>query len=272
MPKLNELIPFRRKIDGLKFGVECEVEGQGLPNEVGPLFLVEQDGSLRNGGLEYVFAKPLDKANSIKALEGLFGQFVKQKSKLDYSFRTSTHVHVNVSDIEVKKVLNIIFLYTLVEDLFVNFCEEHRRGNRFALRFKEAERLYAVLNNLIGAVYCDGGIGNMADMFMGIEQNYTKYAALNMYTLVKYGTLEFRSLEGTNDLKKISKWIDAIENIVRVGKEFETLEDLHQAFFNDPEAIIDAIFTKDFKFEGWQRAVEESYSQAYQVVLASKGI
>lgn len=271
MPKLNEILPYRRKVEGLKFGIECEVEGQRLPGEVGPLFIVEADGSLRNGGLEYVFAKPLDKGASLKALEHLFGQLVKNKSKVDYSFRTSTHVHVNVSDIELKKVLNIIFLYTLVEDLFVNFCEEHRRGNRFALRFKEAERLYEVLRNLVTAVY-SGSLDNMVDTLSNIQQNYTKYAALNMYTLVKYGTLEFRSLEGTNDLQKISKWIDAIENIVQLGKEFESIEDLHQAFFNDPEAIINAIFTEEFKFHGWQRAVEESYSQAYQVVLTSKGI
>ena len=255
---------------GILFGVECEVEGERLP-EVLPRGLpirVEADGSLR-GGLEYVFSKPLKKNIALKSLSVLFSQFEEAKSKLDYSFRTSTHVHVNVSDVQVSKVLNIIFLYTLVEDLFVHYCAEHRRGNRFCLRFKEAQHLYHILEQMIH--YARNGRED--HVIAVLDQQVTKYAALNLFTLRKYGTLEFRSLEGTNDLEKISKWIDAIENLVTVAQKYDSISALHEAFFNDPEKIVDEIFTSpEFKYDGWRVGVEESYSQSFHLVLVDKGV
>ena len=258
------------KHNGILFGVECEVEGERLPYMLprGLPIRVEMDGSLR-GGLEYVFSKPLKKEIALKSLSVLFSQFVEANSKLDYSFRTSTHVHVNVSDLEVKKVLNIIFLYTLVEDLFVHYCAEHRRGNRFCLRFKEAQHLYHILEQMIRYAQ----VGREENVIDVLDQQVTKYAALNLYTLRKYGTLEFRSLEGTNNLEKISKWMDAIENLVTVAQKFDSISALHEAFFNDPEKIVDEIFTDpEFKYDGWRAGVEESYSQSFHLVLVDKGV
>lgn len=253
---------------GIKFGIECEVEGARLPEVIpGGFWRIEIDGSLR-GGLEYILSKPMGKENAITSLKLLFNTFVKNKTVLDYSFRTSTHVHVNVGDLELNKVMNIVFLYTLVEDLFVNFCAEQRRGNRFCLRFKEANYLYGVVEKILKDYRAFGTL----DAIGRISQEQTKYAALNLYTLRKYGTLEFRSLEGTNDIDKISKWLTAIENIVNVGQRYENIAELHDDFFQDPEKIVDEIFTEDFKFEGWKQSVEESYSQAFHLVLTDKGV
>lgn len=254
---------------GINFGVECEVEGVGLPDIIGSrAWRVEEDGSLRNG-LEYVLRGALPMEHTIKALMTLFATFKKQGSQLQYSFRTSTHVHVNVQDLEVKQIINIIFLYTLVEDLFMNYCDEHRRGNRFCLGFKEAEGLANKFCKIVRDVYQHQD----EHAFMSLDQNSTKYAALNLYTLKKYGTLEFRSLEGTNNLDKIVLWLGAISNLVAVGSSFNSIEELHNAFFNDPEAIVDQVFTDSvFKFPGWQRSIEESYSTSYQVVLAAQGV
>ena len=137
-----------QNVEGIHFGVECEVEGRKLPTVVSEEWRVEQDGSLRDG-LEYVFEGPLKPAAAKKALETLFKTFKERKTVLDYSFRTSTHVHANVRDMEVKHVLNAVFLYILVEDLFTNFCAENRRGNRLPLRFsaqklvnKSSTRMY----------------------------------------------------------------------------------------------------------------------------------
>lgn len=253
---------------GIQFGIECEVEGNRLPEVIpGGFWHIEHDGSLR-GGLEYIFSKPMEKEKSINALKLLFKTFDQNKTVLDYSFRTSTHVHVNVGDLELNKVMNIVFLYTLVEDLFVQFCAEHRQGNRFCLRFKEANHLYGVVEKILRDYKAYG----MDDAIANISQDQTKYGALNLYTLRKYGTLEFRSLEGTNDIDKITKWLTAIENIVNVGQRYESIADLHDNFFQDPEKIVDEIFTNDFKFEGWKQSVEESYSQAFHLVLTDKGV
>lgn len=256
------------KHTGIKFGIECEVEGTRLPPYINDNINCIEDGSLR-GGYEYVFTAPLTKNESIEQLNALFEKFKAARSILDYSFRTSTHVHVNVSDLSLRQINNIIFLYSIMEDLFVNFCNENRRGNRFALRFKEAANLYSTLRNLVAADH----IGDQRSGLGRLNQNELKYSALNMYTLVKYGTLEFRSLEGTNDLAKISKWLDTIENLVNVAKSFKSMEELHETFLNDPESMVDAIFVhNEFKFPGWRDSVELSFSQSYPIVLTSKGM
>lgn len=265
--KIHEILGVK-KITGVHFGVECEVEGERLPHIADDVWRTEADGSLRNG-LEYVFDGPLKPKEAKAALEELFNTFKVNRSKLDYSFRTSTHVHVNVRDLEVKQAINIVFLYSLVEDLFTNFCAPHRRGNRFCLRFKDAEHLYTTLSGMITRAYSGRG----GDAIHVLDQNLTKYSALNLFTLQKYGTLEFRTLEGTNDYDKIVMWLDTIQRLVEVGKDFDDLETLHNAFFQDPEAMIDLIFKDDvFKFNGWKQSVEESYSQSYQLVLASQGV
>lgn len=257
-----------RNIEGIHFGVECEVEGRKLPAVVSDEWRVEQDGSLRDG-LEYVFDGPLKPAAAKKALKTLFKKFEEHKTMLDYSFRTSTHVHANVRDMEIKHVLNAVFLYILVEDLFTNFCAENRRGNRFCLRFKDAQWLYTVVSQMAQNIHA----GNEPRAIVGVDQNTVKYSALNLYTLQKYGTLEFRTLEGTNDYNKIVMWMDTIQRLLEVSKEFDSLTELHATFFADPEAIVDRIFTDPvFKFDGWKQSVEESYSQAYHIVLSSKGV
>lgn len=256
------------KYNGVLFGIECEVESKRgeLPGFApqGSGINAIHDGSLRNG-MEYVFSRPKDLKTSLKTLSVLF-RFLGENSVPSYSFRTSTHVHVNVSDLTVPQITSIIYLYTLVEDLFVNFCEPHRRGNRFCLRFRDANNLYEILGNLVR----NKNQAHSHHVFQAFDQGQMKYAALNFYTLLKYGTLEFRSLEGTNDLVKIEKWLTAISNMVTVGKQFDSVAAAHEAFFNNPSAMVDAIFTEDFKFDGWRNSVEEAYSQSYQVVLSEK--
>ena len=268
--KIHTLRGFGRPTyTGVMFGVECEIEGRGLIGSQNLKWKTEHDGSLRDG-LEYVFRGALNPLESRLALAELFGELKKAKAQLNYSFRTSTHVHLNVDDLDSTKVNQIIFLYTLVEDLFANFCDENRRGNRFCLRFKEAANLYGVFSKMIQEEEHPNYIARL-------EQNNLKYAALNLHTLAKYGTLEFRSLEGTNDQVKIDRWLKVIENLYNVAIRFESIAQLHEVFTANPSAIVDEVFTTDigpelFKFQGWQQSIEDSYSQSYHLVMVSEGV
>ena len=60
MAKIYELLKKQAPTKGM-FGIEVEVEGFGLPSEDFGHWVVDRnEGSLRDGGLEYVFDGPLD--------------------------------------------------------------------------------------------------------------------------------------------------------------------------------------------------------------------
>lgn len=70
-------------------------------------------------------------------------------------------------------------------------------------------------------------------------ENQGKYSALNLCTLAKYGTLEFRSLEGTDDWTKIYTWIRAIMALRKAGKDMGTLAKLREMSYQE---LLDVMF------------------------------
>ena len=48
---------------------------------------------------------------------------------------------------------------------------------------------------------------------------WSKYTALNILPLNKYGTIEFRHLEGTDDIEKITAWLNTLENLWLYGQK-----------------------------------------------------
>ena len=251
-------------VKGTMFGIECETEGRRLPQIDHQFWRTEADGSLRDG-LEYV-SHPLKADDVEKALTALFQEIKNQKGIVNYSFRCSTHVHVNVQDLEQEELFTMIFLYMLYENVFMNYVHPDRVGNRFCLRFQDAGGLHQefirLLKNTRGC-----GLGRS---LRGLRQEVLKYAALNMYTLIKYGTLEFRALEGTNDVKKIHNWTLAIENLRDLSVVLKNPNDAYDHFLRDPESLAEAIFKHDkegFLKDDWRMQVEEAYSQT-QAILA----
>lgn len=210
---------------GAVLGLELEIEGS-LPDRIpGDLWSVKQDGSLR-GGLEYVFSRPLGSARAKEALEVLEEHFKTVKAEPSYSFRTSTHCHVNVSNLELDEVKAIVVLYYLFEDYYINFCAPSRRHNRFCLTMQDAT-----------------GICHLVNQFLTDERlpdnSRGKYSALNLCTLGTFGTLEFRALEGTNDWNRVFTWIRAIMALRKAGKHFGSVQAIMKA---SPRELLDQMF------------------------------
>lgn len=262
---LKEVIGYALNVDGPKLGIECETEGRGLPVIANAFWRTEQDGSLRNG-LEYVSA-PIMPEKVVTAINNLIANQQKHGAVVDFSFRCSTHVHINVQDLNEKQLVNMIFLYALFENVFMNFVAKERVGNRFCLRFQDAGALtyevaqffrYALQERLAVGVH-------------ELNQNSLKYAAINLYTLRKYGTLEFRALEGCNDPQRIKKWIDAIVALRELAMNYDTPRALYEDFLERPHNMAMRLFghaRADFLKDGWKQQVEEAVSQN-QILLAS---
>lgn len=180
-------------------GIEVEVENVAHinPNILLCFWKIAEDGSLRNHGKEFkTMAISLKYAQT--ALELLFSGL---NPDIDFSSRTSIHVHLDVRGLTINQLLTLLFTYSVVENVLFKFAGIHRRNNIFCVPITETS-LFRVLN-----VENTQHLGNT---FEGIWQKYT---ALNLLPITTFGTVEFRQLPGTNDVTKICIWLELLSRI-----------------------------------------------------------
>ena len=173
-------------------GLEIEVEGTNLPLHVEGFTRVH-DGSLRGPETgEYIFASPCNLRETKKRLKNLLTEYENHATIIDTSYRTSTHVHINMQEDDMVTVYNMIILYLIFEDYLVKYCGEDREGNLFCLRMRDAEALLPMLLRAASS-----------RSWSALSNEWLRYAAINVCALSKFGSLEFRSMRGTDDLDAI---------------------------------------------------------------------
>lgn len=212
-----------RPMPGDLFGVELELEGKhvvAVPLENRGDWVPHKDGSLRaNHGdcIEWVFGRPLglDKAKS--AVDDLFVGLDKAKAKIVTSNRTSTHVHVNMSDKSAYQVVNLFLLFTVLEDILDSYCGADRNGNLFCLSTRLAEYNLDVFNRSCFEYY----------NFYEFSEDM-RYSSLNMSSLNKFGSVEFRGMRGLDNARDVKDWLDILNELTqfacyKMGNPFEDL-------------------------------------------------
>lgn len=200
----------------LIMGTELEIEGcaEGVEwaEQVANIgFRVENDGSLRgrnntNGnqdlegyGLEFI-SKPMESDVLATAVHQFF-----QKTKFtekNYSDRCSVHVHVNCQNLEWADVACISLLYSVVEDCLFHFIGNNRSNNIFCIPWSQCRISYDLVDKL-------------TKENSGVPHAWQKYTALNLQPLERYGTVEFRHMEGTHDPERITQWLNIIGSMFR---------------------------------------------------------
>lgn len=227
MRKIREIF-YRDKVAG-QFGLEVEVEGDGL------LFLeysdkcpwkTVRDGSLRgeypHHSCEYVLHRPIPYGKVSSALQVL-KRCLDSADNVNFSFRTSIHVHYNVQEFTPVQVMNLIYTYTLIEGAMMNFCGKGRLNNRFCLRVRDAEGIIPILQEAFSSE-----LGS----FKELNEELARYSALNVCAIKKYGSIEFRGMEGTSDIKRLMTWITAIANLGEFAKEQKSPSTIYNKYVN----------------------------------------
>lgn len=204
MKKLHEILGLNNK-GGCKIGIEIEAEGTGIQITNLPKWNSTDDGSLRgsfpNERHEFV-SGILDYAEVGKCLDDLIEE--QKNAKFNFSFRTSTHVHVNALDMEVEQVVSFIYLYYLFEKDMMKYCGPDRINNRFCLRLVDSEYQVDILRGMIDNCF--------RELRFLIDENM-RYGGCNMAALLKYGTLEFRGMRGTLDKEVLMNWIGMLARL-----------------------------------------------------------
>jgi len=207
-------------------GLELEIEGKRLPEQndlddftsstLKRRWVVHTDGSLRNGGLEYVLDQPCLQTEVPELVEGLFKIFDTQKTKLDLTQRTSTHVHINVSTLKANVLTSYLALWYVFEEALINWCGEARAGNLFCLRSKDSSFIPDQWSKALNT-----GVFKFPNDY--------KYSSINLGAFSRFGSFEFRSLRGAENPDLVIKWVDFL---CALRKEAETA-------FDNPSVIVE---------------------------------
>ncbi len=197
-------------LDG-EVGIEIELEGTNLPREVGggAVWTVTRDGSLRDEAYEYVLSVPIERKAVKGALSSLYERL--NRSVLTDSGRAGVHVHVNIRDLTPHQLYNFILLYLVFEKNLVNFCGEDRVGNLFCLRAIDAEFLLVNIRKLM-----------RTHDFSLTKTDTLRYAAMNLTSILKYGSLEFRAMASPVTQKKIEDWVRLLLRLKDFAIELES--------------------------------------------------
>ena len=196
-------------------GLEIEVEGVNLPyppNAKGaskPVRMPKSkfwsyvhDGSLRGEeNAEYVLNAPIDFKIVPKAVDELWGIFKEHGSQFTESNRTSVHVHLNCQEFHLNRLAAFTALYFTLEELLTDWCGEHRVGNLFCLRAKDAPGIVAHLKSFL-----------IRDGSYELRDNL-HYSGLNIHALTKFGSIEVRSLRGVDNPQTLLDWIAMLKRI-----------------------------------------------------------
>ena len=190
-----DLVGARRQFGDV--GVEIEMEGSNIPREdlTPPQWRKEVDPSLRGESAEYVLRRPLNLGELGEAFEALQKMFDEQKTVFYPTYRAGIHVHVNVQHLTPTQLVTFVCSYLVMEEVLLRFCDKSRLGNHFCLRMSDAS--YS-LDRLVRFIETqDLSVLNDEDL---------RYASINLTSLFKYGSVEFRALESTLDYARIMTW------------------------------------------------------------------
>jgi len=218
-------------------GVEIEVEGLKLPR-IRHYWDEEFDGSLRGECKEYVLKKPSSFAGVVKALDHLDNAYKECGTEVYESVRAGVHVHVNVQELSTVQLFTFITAYIVLEDLLVNFCGEYREGNLFCLRVKDADYLQYILEKT----------AKDRD-FSRFSSDILRYSSMNVVSLSKFGSLEFRAMRGTRDLGVIKNWAKVLLQLRNSACKFDNPIELVDWIANNSTESFLELFLGDLKEE-----------------------
>ena len=185
-------------------GIEFENELENFPREHAghKSFTISSDNSLRNIGVEYVLRVPSSIDIVKNASKELLSEFIKLKP--NNSTRASTHIHFDVTKMNYVQVMLFSVSYFFIEEILSMYAGDSRQNNLFCQRLVDSRQIGNCLQQ---------ELLNRKPYSTMLFNDSFRYAALNLSSINKFGSLEFRMFPSVSDTEKLNVWIDALNNI-----------------------------------------------------------
>ena len=196
-------------------GLEIEIEGVNLRRSVldagkGKWWRSTNDGSLREGGREFIFNEPYDVKTTQLALQTLYEHIIRPPATV--SMRTGIHVHLDIRDLSLEEFRRLCILYALLEEPIFAWMGDKREDNSFCMPWYKADGDMSAIRKVLSS---------NKNEFIKLAKHINRYAALNLNSVAKYGSLEFRHLQTTFDLDRVFTWINIILYMRQWAQKFE---------------------------------------------------
>lgn len=201
-----------RPVDG-QVGIEIELEGNKFKKEyvVSPWAYVE-DHSLRGeDNAEYILRSPIQFDEVPESVRTLWDMIEDYGTVLDDSNRTSVHVHLNFGQAYKDRVCCFVSLFYIVEEILMEWCGDHRIGNLFCLRGKDAPGIVTKIRDFLSDD--ERGVSAVSE---GLH-----YANLNIHALAKLGSIEIRGMRGAMDPETVITWVSILERIYKLSNTYD---------------------------------------------------
>lgn len=225
----DESLPLPECVMGIEIEVEGGIHGDRLISHEGrnsmafvnPDFSaywnIVADGSLRDG-VELVTPQLYGK-DLVKAISTLSDINQSLRVTPVFSYRCSTHVHMDVRDMDKSKFLNLAFVYLMYEKYLFKYWSKRRESNIYCIPLNNC---YSHISPMMQLVKEDND-EILADIMRQFSEP-NRYCAFNIAALQKYGSIEFRHGEGTFDSEKIFNWVRILMHLKRYAMHVSTDE------------------------------------------------
>lgn len=241
------------------FGIEIEAEPK-IPGDIifdngfiREWWDVKADGSLRNGGLEFVSTIVTPDVAGLVFEEMV--KLIKWNLLSSTSPRTSVHIHLNFNTRPFLEVISFYALYVLLEDIITKYCGHSREGNIFAIESSKGMYLHNKLLRMIST-----------QEVRSIDNNY-RYSNINLASLGRFGTIEMRSMRGLTEHEDVINWVDIL-NGMRFSIRGKTPKNIDAQFQKAPEALVPKLLLDwcvKTKFD-WLGSMNSQYSLFYDLI------
>ena len=201
-PQVREYLDYIDPVLGNRFGVEIEVEGEEISAPPASLWSILADGSLRGNSGEYVLRIPSYGSVVAQQIELLISHF-QESGGIRPSDRCGVHIHINMQNLRLNQLYNMLVLYFISEELLIEEYAPERKGNLFCLSGQDAEGVIDWLNGAMRR--------GLTRILTHADTQNLKYAALNLSSLIRFGTLEFRAFSTPRNTEGLRRIMDLIK-------------------------------------------------------------
>lgn len=259
--RLNELMPMPRAPAAVEaghrwddtFGIELELENvrQREDGTIGDFdyWRHHRDGSLL-GGMELVLNPPRNGPRLVSAIN----EFYAFTGEYTGGLRTSTHVHINASDLTVGQLRSVILFTYAIENPLFRVVGESRKWCGYAMGLSEMapRRFRNIMRTTSNQTFSSA---------IHAPRGGERYYGLNVASIQKHGSLEFRHFPGAPTREELESWLDLVKGLKRLGQAIpvpnildalETEEQLMQALRRYiPAPILDRLLDAAIPNEIW---------------------
>ena len=179
-------------------GIELELENVSYNNSTTTIpegWTTHEDGSLRNG-IEYVTTEPMMGQGAATCIDNYYAARIEALP----TARTSTHIHVNVTDVTIGDVRAMYAISYMMETGLFDAIGAPRKFCGYCMP------LYEMNSTRAKNILADDSL----DEFMSAIQgpNNEKYYGFNVNSVSRHGTVEFRYFPGAPTKDTLLDWID----------------------------------------------------------------